>query len=891
MKPGAAVDLSSACAHWLSERTIAWPCSKAQPSHPERFDWRLHWSPSGGIDPYEAEPVPWQSVPLGVSLTDPSDGEFIGRFPHLVDAVRLVVPGKVDVRDALRGQVVVTAHEPSGRLVAASGVQAAGVLDDLYPQAVAAQLGPTWEGAIPTLKVWAPTAQNVSLLLWAQGVPLDAQPSRLQMQRESDGCWSIVGEPQWRQARYRYEVTVFVPSFGRVVHNQVTDPYSEALAINSSHTLLIDTSDPDLVPQQWLTTPSPALEDPVDQVIYELHVRDFSMADPEVPPDLVGTYLAFTVDSLGTRHLRTLAKAGLTTVQLLPVYDFGSVEDDRALAWAPDDEVLKSLPPDSDEQQKMVASKRVRSAFNWGYDPWHHQAPEGSYATMENAGGAGRVREVRSMVGALHSMGLRVVLDQVFNHSTDQGQGVTSVLDKIVPGYYHRRDPQGQVFTSTCCPNIATEHAMAEKLMVDSVVHWARCYRVDGFRFDLMGHHSRENMLAIRAGLDALTVENDGVDGRAITMHGEGWEFGEVAGNARFVQASQGQLGGTGIATFSDRLRDAVRGGRPFDSDPREQGIGTGLLTDPNGVDGFGGRLNPREQMLHSMDLVQLGLAGTLRSYSFVSALTGQIVRGDQIDYNGLPAGYADSPDEAVNYVDAHDNETLFDALTLKLPPSVSMAERVRLNTVCLALVALGQNPVMWHAGSDFLRSKSLDRNSYNSGDWFNLLDFSLSDNGFGAGLPPADDNAERWDIMRPLLAHPGLKPSAADMREAHAHALDLLRMRRSTKLFRLGTADAINEKVKFPVSGTWAQIPGVIVMHVDDTVGEQVDPTWSGVVVVTNPAGWPVRQPVPSLRMSRWQLHPIQSESAGSLVQQAWCDDGLFSVPGRTVAVFVCER
>src|SRR5699024_2295351 len=129
-------------------------------------------------------------------------------------------------------------------------------------------------------------------------------------------------------------------------------------------------------------------------------------------------------------------------------------------------------------------------------------------------------------------------------------------------------------------------------------------------------------------------------------------------------------------------------------------------------------------------DVVQLGLAGTLRGFRFRSAQSGRVIRGDELAYNATVAGYADEPDEVISYVDAHDNETLFDALTLKLPRETPMADRVRLNTLCLALATLGQSPVMWHAGTDILRSKSLDRNSYLSGDWFNSLDFSLTDNG-----------------------------------------------------------------------------------------------------------------------------------------------------------------
>ncbi len=190
------------------------------------------------------------------------------------------------------------------------------------------------------------------------------------------------------------------------------------------------------------------------------------------------------------------------------------------------------------------------------------------------------------MVKSLNETGLRVVMDVVYNHTNAAGQAEKSVLDRIVPGYYHRLLEDGTLATSTCCANTATEHAMMEKLMVDSIVTWARDYKVDGFRFDLMGHHSKANLLAVRAALDELTLAADGVDGSKIYLYGEGWNFGEVANDARFVQATQTNMDGTGIGTFNDRLRDAVRGGGPFDGDHRvNQGFASGLYTDPNGVE------------------------------------------------------------------------------------------------------------------------------------------------------------------------------------------------------------------------------------------------------------------------------------------------------------------
>ncbi len=583
----------------------------------------------------------------------------------------------------------------------------------------------------------------------------------------------------------------------------------------------------------------------MDQTIYELHVRDFSIGDRTVPAALRGTYLAFAQPrSDGTRHLRDLADAGLTTVHLLPTFDIATIEEDRAAQATPPCDLTASAP-DSPEQQACIAQIKDVDGFNWGYDPLHWTVPEGSYAVHPDGGA--RVAEFRTMVGALHADGLQVVLDQVFNHTPASGQAEHSLLDRVVPGYYQRLNAVGVVETSTCCSNVATEHSMAEKMMVDSVVTWARDYKVDGFRFDLMGHHSRDTMLAVRAALDELDVWHDGVDGRRVYLYGEGWNFGEVADNALFTQATQGQLGGTGIGTFSDRLRDAVRGGGPFDEDPRIQGFGTGAYVDPNGAGVNGDEATQLARAQHQADLVRLGLAGNLRDYAFMTS-AGVLQTGAQIDYNGQPAGYADSPEEVITYVDAHDNETLWDALTFKLPTDTPMADRVRMNTLSLATTALAQTPSFWHAGADLLRSKSLDRNSYNSGDWFNTLDWTGADNGFGHGLPQASDNEAKWPYQQPLLADPALTPTADDVATASAAAQDLLRLRFSTPLFRLGDPALIEQKVTFPGSGAQAQ-PGVVTMRIDDTVGRDVDRRLDGVLVVLNATPEAVSVAVPEAR------------------------------------------
>ncbi|MDQ3526532.1 MAG: pullulanase-type alpha-1,6-glucosidase [Actinomycetota bacterium] len=893
---GVAPDLTTAKAHWLTDDLLAWPADAVPEGvDPALLDWRLHWSPDGGLA-VDAEAVTGgSSAPLAL---DPAGlpPSVIEDFPHLNGylALRLDRATARDAEQILRGQVAVAMYDDLGRLRDATGVQIPGVLDDLYAaEAGDAAYGISWRGPSPTLRLWAPTAQDVDLLVWPAGAADDApveQAQRVQMKRSGDGSWAAKGKAGWADSRYLYEVEVFAPTTGAVETNLVTDPYSVALTLNSTRSVVVDLGARDLQPALWRSAPAPVLGDEVDQTIYELHVRDFSISDPDVPQELRGSYLAFAQDGYGTRHLEDLAEAGMNTVHLLPTFDIASIEEDPAAQSEPQCD-LESYPPDSTEQQACVKAVSGEDAFNWGYDPWHFMAPEGSYAsTAQAADGGARVAEFRTMVGGLHDSGMRVVLDKVFNHTAQSGQGEKSVLDRIVPGYYHRLNAMGQVETSTCCQNIATEHAMAEQLMVDAVVLWAKEYKVDGFRFDLMGHHSTENMAATRAALDELTLSKDGVDGRAVTLYGEGWNFGEVADNRLFYQATQGQLTGTSIGTFNDRLRDAVRGGGPFDQDPRNQGFGSGEFTDPNGAPVNGDPAQQQQGLAHDTDLVQIGLVGNLRDYDFRSARTGEVVTGEQVDYNGSPAAYAEHPDEVINYVDAHDNETLFDSLTFKLPQPTSMEDRVRMNTLSLSTVTLSQSPAFWHAGADLLRSKSLDRNSYDSGDWFNSLDFTMTDNGFARGLPPAADNQDKWGFMRPLLADPALVPEPAHIESASAQAQDLLELRFSTPLFRLGSAEAIEDKVTFPVSGTDQAHDGVIVMRIDDTLGSDADPALDGLVVVFNASAQLVQQEVPGLEGATMELSPVQAQGADEVVKgSAWNpSSATLSVPARTVAVFV---
>ncbi|MCX5557128.1 pullulanase-type alpha-1,6-glucosidase [Streptomyces sp. NBC_00038] len=851
----AALDLTTSKAVWIDRNTVVWNGSEAAVST------QLLYSRDGSIavkDGALTGDAKW----LRLSKSTLTDAQKTA-FPHLKDYTAWTVdPRDRDrVREALNGQIVASQRAVNGAVLAATGVQIAGVLDDLY-DATKADLGPTFRNGVPTLAVWAPTAQSVSL---------DLDGSTVAMKRNSTtGVWSVTGKKSWANKPYRYVVKVWAPTVQKVVTNTVTDPYSVALTADSEQSLVVDLDAKSLAPSGWSTLEKPAAVALKDAQIQELHIRDFSVADSTA--ENPGTYLAFAdKDSDGSKHLRELAKSGTSYVHLLPAFDIATIPEKKS-DQATTDCDLASYPADSDKQQECVAKIAAKDAYNWGYDPYHYTVPEGSYATDPD--GTDRTVEFRQMVKSLNEDGLRVVMDVVYNHTAASGQADTSVLDRIVPGYYQRLLADGSVANSTCCANTATENAMMGKLVVDSIVTWAKEYKVDGFRFDLMGHHPKANILAVRKALDALTLAKDGVDGKKIILYGEGWNFGEVADDARFTQATQKNMAGTGIATFSDRARDAVRGGGPFDEDPGVQGFASGLYTDPNSSTSNGTSAEQKARLLHYQDLIKVGLSGNLAKFSFTDT-SGKEVQGSEVDYNGQAAGYADAPGDALAYADAHDNESLYDALTYKLPAATSASDRARMQVLAMATATLSQGPSLSQAGSDLLRSKSLDRNSYDSGDWFNGIHWNCQDgNGFGGGLPMAADNASKWPYATPLLT--SVKVGCDQIDGTSAAYQDLQKVRTTESVFSLATADQVQSKLSFPLSGT-DETPGVITMELGD------------LVVVFNATPDKQEQTVDALAGTAYALHPVQAAGADSTVKSSTyaANSGTFAVPGRTVAVF----
>ncbi|MFE0461293.1 pullulanase-type alpha-1,6-glucosidase [Kitasatospora sp. NPDC058965] len=897
----AQLDPGTAKAQWIDADTVVVPpgYGAGDAALAGGASAQLVYDPAGGLTVAKgvlSKPGQWlRLTPVAAGLTAAQKQ----KYPNLAGYRAFTVDRRDQDRvpAALRDQLLFTEHLPNGALLAATGVQLPGVLDARYASgAAAAALGPVYRGSGSwwwpwdrqvSLSLWAPTAQQVSLQVYDAAT--GGAPRTVPMHRDdASGVWSLTrprGELDGKY--YTYQVTVWAPSVQQVVVNTVTDPYSVALSPDSKRSLVADLTDRSTKPAGWDQQQLPAAIPATAQQIQELHVRDFSAADQTVPAAERGSYLAFTESqSAGMTHLRELAKAGITTIHLLPTFDNASVPPTAQQQLPPCD--LSALPKDGDQQQACIQQVAADDAYNWGYDPLHYTVPQGSYATDPT--GTARTTQFRQMVQAIHQAGLRVVLDVVYNHTAAAGQADTSVLDKVVPGYYQRLSDSGAVTTDSCCADTAPEHAMMDKLIVDSVTTWAEQYKVDGFRFDLMGLDPKATMLDVQSALRKLTVRKDGVDGAAEFLYGEGWNFGVVANNARFEQATQQNMAGTGIATFNDRVRDAGRGGNFMLSSAPQQGFASGLYTDPNGDPANGSPEQQKAALLHQMDQIKVGLTGNLAGYRFTDS-AGRAVTGAGVDYNGSPTGYAAAPGEAVEYLDAHDNLDLFDALAFKLPTGTAAADRARMQALGLSLTALTQGPGFSVAGSDLLRSKSLDSNSFNSGDWFNAIHWTgpggCDGNGWAHGLPPAADNQSMWPTAKQLLDDPRLVVGCSDMDATAAQFADFLRIRQASPLFTLASTAEVQRRVSFPLSGTAAEVPGVITMHLD---GTGLPGAEKGLTVVFNATPSSQTQVLPALAGSDQRLHPVQAGGADPVVKQArfQTDSGSFIVPARTVAVFV---
>ncbi len=854
--------ISDAAAHWIDRETLVW--------NQDAADARLLFSATAGLDTNLSS-----AGSIALSQTSLSTAQQ-ARVPHLASwqAYRFE-PSDQQLQQLIKSQLVLASFDAEQQPVTASYVQQAKLLDALFTGGAALAdeqpLGISYQADGIDVAVWAPTAQQLRLKVYHADKSANAS---YDMQYDtSTGIWHYTAPASADRLFYRFEVTVYHPATRRIEVTEATDPYAVNSSSNGRYAQFVNLDDADLKPAGWDSRPVPQLPQVEDAIILEAHIRDFSIFDSTTTEANRGKYLAFTEPaSDAVQYLQRLKNAGLTHLHLLPFNDIASIEEDaaqrielsstvaqlcqrNAAAAVCGSEsgsatllsVLQSFDPASTAAAQLIEDMRGLDGFNWGYDPHHFNVVEGSYAST--AEGTARIVEFRQMVLALQQLGLRVAADVVYNHTASSGLFDNSVLDKLVPGYYHRySEVSGNMERSTCCENTASEHRMMAKLVVDSLLHWHQALGVNDFRFDIMGHMPAALLEQGRAAVAQISPDT--------YFYGEGWNFGEVANNRLFEQATQYNLAGSKIGTFNDRPRDTIR----------EAALSMATVN------------------LSSADHIRLGLAGTLQDY-VLRDKDGE--RRPGLTFS--QSSYAKTPADAINYVDKHDNETLWDKLQYALPADMSADQRVRVHNLSAAIPLLSQGIPFFQLGIDKLRSKSLDSNSYDSGDWFNRIDYSNNSNNWNAGLPRLQDNPDQNRIAQ-LSANPNIVVNQTLINRAEAVFAEFLQIRSQSPLLRLNNSDDVSRRLGFHNTGP-AQLPGVIVMSLDDGTGlTDLDPQLDAMVVVINGSAQSVS---PAVRTATgFSLHPVQQTSADAQVQQASfqpaAGEGVFTVPAYTVAVFI---
>ena len=519
-------------------------------------------------------------------------------------------------------------------------------------------LGAMWSESATTFKVWAPTATAVKVARYSSGTAdTNDLIEEVTMTPAENGVWVATVNGDISSTYYTYKVTVD----GETI--EACDPYARTTGVNSKRAMVLDLDATN--PDDWEYDKNPHEGmNYTDAIIYELHVRDFSIDESSgIKDEYQGKYLGLTetgttlngVEGATSTGLDYLKELGITHLHLLPVYDYGSVDEADAHT-----RYQNSLDNDPNNDEEVAAQ------FNWGYDPVNYNVPEGSYSTDPYKGEV-RVEEFKEMVQTLHESDINVVMDVVYNHVYD---GAKFCINQIVPGYFSRFKEDGTYYSATGCGNdTASERSMVRKYIVDSVVYWAEEYHIDGFRFDLVGILDAETVKAIVTA--AHKVDED------ILFYGEGWDMAGYTGLTMATQANYESTPGFGY--FSDSMRSLLTG----NNDATEKGF-------PTGAQGNEGWLTSR-------------------------------FKGSTDASNGTPI-----PTQVVNYASCHDNYALWDKIILTTPDATE-ADRIKMNNLAAAIYMTSQGIPFIHAGEEMLRSKPLgdgkyEHNSYKSSDALNSI-------------------------------------------------------------------------------------------------------------------------------------------------------------------------
>lgn len=518
-----------------------------------------------------------------------------------------------------------------------------------YPVYDGSDLELTYSAQGSKFRVWAPTASQVKLLLYDKGNEGGAYET-LDMDRSEQGTWALKVNDDLKGKFYTFQIKI-----NDKWMEETPGMWVKATGANGRRAAIIDFTETN--PTGWENDVRPPLKNFTDIVLYETHIRDFSVS-PNSGMKYKGKFLAFTErgtknsagESTGIDHLKELR---ITHVHLLPAFDFASIDE----------------------------TKLKENKYNWGYDPLNYNVPEGSYSTNPN-NPVTRIKEFKQMVQSLHSSGIRVIMDVVYNHTA---AGKNSHFNLLVPGYFYRMNADSTWSNASGCGNeIASERAMMRKFIVESVVYWATEYHVDGFRFDLMGILDIETMNAVRAALDKID--------KTIFVYGEGWTAGPspLAEAKRAVKKNAKEL--DNIAVFSDDIRDALKGSWMHSQIP-------GFVSGTDSLE----------------ESIKFGVVGSTQH--------------DSIDYSKLlysKAPYVNNPTQIINYVSCHDDMCLVDKLRESRPQNATDEELVRFNKLAQTVVFTSQGVPFIYAGEELYRNKKGIHNTYQSPDSINQIDWNF---------------------------------------------------------------------------------------------------------------------------------------------------------------------
>lgn len=512
-----------------------------------------------------------------------------------------------------------------------------------------------------TFKVWSPEASSVVLCRYEKGNG-GSVIEEVSMTRGDKGVWSVTVDGNIVDTYYTYKVTV------NGTTKEAVDIYAKAVGVNGDRAMVVDLDSTD--PENWDTNYQREKTNLSDIIVWEIHIRDFSIdASSGVSTENRGKYKAFTESTTVNGDGKTascvdyLKKLGVTHVQILPMYDYASVDETNV-------------------------STSLSSNYNWGYDPENYNAPEGSYSSNPYDGNV-RITEMKEMIQALHDAGIKVIMDVVYNHTYSSAN---SNFNKIMPGYYYKLENDLSFNNQSGCGNATrSDSAMYRKFMIESITYWAEEYNLDGFRFDLMGIHDIDTMNQIRKTLDNKFGED------TIVMYGEGWTGNSGYDSNSAHKAHESSLD-DGIGYFNDQIRDAIKGEHKYD--------GTIGLVQTNYVSGS-----------YDKDKWPNNVFG---------GIMGSVGKTDG-EWGMWRPFWSKSSNCVISYASAHDNLTLWDKLTEGFGKDYNSTNEklLKMNKMAGSVILTSKGGVFMQAGEEFARTKNGDENSYASSDTTNRIDWN----------------------------------------------------------------------------------------------------------------------------------------------------------------------